>query len=424
MPTLSPRHLAAVLVANGLLRVASAAGGALIGFYLATLALQGRAVDAALLGALGVVVSVAEVAAAVPVGVLADRWSPRVLLVLGALLGAAATQVFGISEAIGLFYLARALQGVATAAGGPALLAHLTDVTSGDKAIRGRVMSFYELSLLVGLALGGLVGGRLWDGFHQLAFSLLAVIYLVAAALFAWGARGGDAGARPAAAHNPVAGLRRALTDPMLRRLAPAWLAVNAIVGLWLTHIGFQLNGPQAAGQFLVGRFTASQVGYILLGYSIVFAVGVTIWGYLLGRVARVRALRIALVAMLLVCVWLYLLNLGADWPLWVRWSLLALAALCVMVESGFTPAALAYLADVAGQGEGRGATMGVYTLLLGLGQALGAGVGGVLATLWAFNGLVVGTVGLAVVALVALVLLSEDVGAESAPGAVRHSSS
>ncbi len=357
------------------------------------------------------VVSIAEVAAALPIGVLTDRWSPRVLLVMGSLLGAAATQLFGLSGVIAAFYIARTLQGVATAAGGPALLAYLADVTRGQGVTRGRVMSFYELSLLVGLALGGLVGGTLWDGFGQLAFSLLALVYLIAAGLFFWGAEQASAGT---ASPDPLAGLRHAWADPLLRRLAPAWLAMNAIIGMWLTHIGFQLSGPPAVGQFLVGRFSASHVGYILLGYALVFAAGVTAWGYLLARIPRVRALRITIVGMLLACVWLYLLNASAAWPPWVRWAVVALLIVSVLIESGFTPAGLTYLADVAGQSDGRGAAMGIYTLLLGLGSALGAGLGGWLAQSLALNGIILGTVGLALLAVIGLALLQRDVSLRS----------
>src|SRR5205823_3522534 len=81
----------------GMLRVANAAGCALIGFYLAHLAAQGYGVDAALVGALGVIINSAELAAALPLCVLADRVAPRNMLVAGALLGAVATQLFGIS---------------------------------------------------------------------------------------------------------------------------------------------------------------------------------------------------------------------------------------------------------------------------------------------------------------------------------------
>jgi MFS family permease len=401
-------RLLAVLIANALLRIASSAAGALIGFYLAALAREGQAFDAGLVGALGVVVNVAEVAGAVPVGVLTDRWSPRALLVAGALLGAAATQIFGAGAVVLLFYLARALQGVATAAGGPALLAHLADVTRDDAARRGRVMGFYELSLLGGLALGGLLGGQLWEGLATLAFSALAAVYLLAAALFFWGAATPPTAAAPAhsPAEAPLGGLSRALRDPLLRRLSPAWLAMNAVVGLWLTHISFQLSGPPVAGQFLVGRFTPGQVGAILLGYAVVFGIGVTLWGFLLARMPRVRALRITIAAMLVASAWIYLLNSAEAWPPALRWALTAVLAFTIVVESGFTPAGLAYLADVAGRGEGRGTTMGIYTLLLGLGSALGAGLGGALANVLALNGLILGTAALALVAFFSLALL------------------
>jgi MFS family permease len=405
-PRADRRRLAAVLIGNGVLRVANAAGGALIGFYLADLAAQGYGVDAVLVGALGIIINTAELAAALPLGVLADRVAPRVLLVAGALLGAVATQLFGISGLAAIFFLSRALEGFASATGGPPLLAYLSDVTQEQPALRGRVMSFYELALLAGLALGGLVGGVLWDAVRTIGFSLLAMVYLGVAGLFAWGMSRSTPRNTPSA--SPLAGLRHALADPLLLRLAPAWLVMNAIVGLWLTHIAFQLNGSRVDGQYLAGRFSASEVGVILLGYALVFGVGITAWGFALAHMSRVRALRINLAAMLAVCLWLYALNMSEGWPPWLRWLLVLLTAGAVMVESGFTPTALAYLADVAGQGGGRGAAMGIYTVLLGIGSALGAGLGGLLARGMAFNGLIVGTVGLALLALVALVLLPD----------------
>jgi predicted MFS family arabinose efflux permease len=47
-------------------------------------------------------------------------------------------------------------------------------------------------------------------------------------------------------------------------------------------------------------------------------------------------------------------------------------------VQSGFTPAALSYLADITELfPSDRGAIMGLYSVFLGLGQFLGASVGG-----------------------------------------------
>jgi MFS family permease len=396
-----------VLVANGLFRVASSAGGAMLVFYLAALAVAGRPLDAAVIGALGLVANSAELFFAVPLGVAADRTSPRLVLVCGALLGALATQIYGLTDQIAVFFVARALQDLAVATGGPPLLAYLAGATADEPVRRGRVMGFYELSLLAGLALGGVVGGLLWDNLRTGGFTVLALLYLGIGGLFLVGAREHIRTPRQPS-KRPLAGLRASLADPMLRRLAVPWLAMNGIIGMWLTHIVFQLSGPPAEGQYLVGRFSASEVGLILLGFAATFAVGVLAWSYALAYVSRLRALRVGMAGMLATCLWLALLNQSEGWPAWLRWSLVALAVLSIAIESGFTPAALAILADIAGPSTGRGATMGIYTLLLGIGSALGAVIGGVLARSAAFNGLLLGTVLLLAVAFIALRSLDE----------------
>jgi MFS family permease len=399
-------RITATILGNGLLRIASSANGVMIGFFVAYLARSGRPVGAALVGGLSLVTSLTELAGAVPIGALADRFSARSIMVTGALIGAFATQLFGITGVIFVFFFSRALEGVAAVCAGPPLLAHLTDVTQSRPQERGRVMGFFELSLLAGVALGGLVAGLLWDAIKTYAFSTLAAAYALAALLFYIGA--GSARRVSVPTENPLASLRSTLSDPLLRRLAPAWLALNAIIGLWLSQMSFQLNGPHRIGQYLAGHFTPGQVGEISLAYTLVFAGGVTAWGFLLSRLTRLRALQISLSATLPLCLWLFLLNESIHWAPPVRWVMVALIAVTLMVESGFTPAALAYLADVAGRGESRGSAMGVYTLLLGAGNVLGATLGTILGQYLAFNGLVLGTLLLAVFALASLALLRE----------------
>jgi MFS family permease len=99
------------------------------------------------------------------------------------LLAGLATLLFGVTQDVSLFVVSRALEGIAAAAGVPALLAHVTDATADDSRLRARAMSSFELSLLAGLAVGGIVGGRLWAGFHTGAFAALALVYGVAAVL-------------------------------------------------------------------------------------------------------------------------------------------------------------------------------------------------------------------------------------------------
>ena len=55
------------------------------------------------------------------------------------------------------------------------------------------------------------------------------------------------------------------------------------------------------------------------------------------------------------------------------------LLVISIMVQSGFTPAALAYLADITEtRSTNRGAIMGLYSVFLGLGQFLGISIGGI----------------------------------------------
>src|SRR5258708_27607867 len=101
------RWLPIALLGNAFMRIAGGASGVLVGLYLAALANRGALVDAALVGALGAVSFGAELFAAVPMGMLSDAIAPRALMTGGALLGAAATQLFGMSGGVGIFFFDR-----------------------------------------------------------------------------------------------------------------------------------------------------------------------------------------------------------------------------------------------------------------------------------------------------------------------------
>jgi MFS family permease len=393
-------RLTLVLVGNCLQRIAVGASGVLVGLYLAQLANRGFAIGAGLVGILGAVSFGAELIAAIPMGIASDAISPRSLMTGGSLLGAGATQLFGMTGSVSLFFVSRGLEGIGAAAVAPPLLAHLTDVTEHNTALRAKVMSFFELSLLAGLALGGLLAGQLWVWLDKNAFGAVALVYIFSAGLLYAGAIGSHAHGRATA----IDGFFRALRHPSLLRLAPAWLCVNTIVGLWLgpTFI-FLLTHNSRSHQFLDGVFADNpdRVGWALLGYSIIFGVGVTAWSVVLPRIPLQRALRITLVAMLLVCGEFFLFNhVGTSAS---RWFIGVLTALTIMVESGFTPAALSLLAGAIGAQAGRGATMGIYSMLLSTGAIVGSLIAAVLGRRYAVDGLIYGTFAMAIVALLFL---------------------
>ena len=388
-----------LIVANALLRIAGGASGVLVGLYLSDAAARGIAVDAGVVGMIGAVSFGGELLASLPMGILSDAVSPRCLMTVGALIGAGATQLFGMTGRVAIFTISRGLEGVGAAAGGPALLAHLTDSTDGQPARRAKVMSFYELAFLAGIALGGVLGSQLWRILHSSAFAAVAGIYVICAMLF----HAGAAGSRAYGSRAAFAGLGDALRSRSLRRLAPVWLCVNTIVGLWLgPTLTFLFTQPTHQGQFLSGIFAAApeRIGWVMLWYALVFSMGVTAWSFVMPRIGAERSLTIGLAAMPLVCMGLYGLNHsgGLDEP--VRWGIGGVTAALIMIESGFTPAALSLLAGAMGAHPGRGSAMGIYSVLLSIGAIAGSLMAAWLGRAFSVDGLIYGTFALALVAL------------------------
>jgi MFS family permease len=397
-----PLNLTAVILGHALLRITGSASAVLVGIYLAGLHTSDLKIDASLLGMLGAVSFAAELIASIPFGLAADAVSPRWLMAGGAITGAIAVRLFALAPHSEVFYLSRALEGVGVAAVTPPLLAYLAESTSQSARLRARVMSFFDLTLLAGLALGGVVGSQFWAKYHLRSFSLLALVYTACAALLFLGARGARSHGSKAALH----GLTQALRSHEIRSLAPVWLCVNAVVGLWLgPTTTYLFTQKPATTQYLDGIFAAdpTRVGWLLLGYSAVFGVGVFSWSFVLPRLSVRSAMRIALIAMPFVCLGLYAINHSTGWPFEARIALLVVTALVIMIESGFTPAALAWLAQTLAESDGKGVAMGIYSVLLGVGAIVGSLLAGSLGKMLRFDGLLLGTMILAVISLMLL---------------------
>jgi len=135
----------------------------------------------------------------------------------------------------------------------------------------------------------------------------------------------GAVGSRGHGSAQAISGFYTALKEQSLQRLAPVWLCVNTIVGFmaW-ADTAFLLTHRAAGNQFLDGIFSnqPERVGWLLLGYSLIFGIGVTAWKLCVARISEQRAMRTALVAMVGVCLGLFLLNhSGGESPA-VRWQL------------------------------------------------------------------------------------------------------
>lgn len=235
---------------------------------------------------------------------------------------------------------------------------------------------------------------------------MVAVVYVTSAALLYIGAAGSQGHGKAQA----IGGFIRALRQPSLQRLAPVWLCMNTIVGLWLgPTLIFLLTHKSGSNQFLAGVLAAhpERVGWVFLAYAMVFGIGVTAWSFVLPRLSMRRALRITLIAMLVVCSEFLLLDHTASSGM--HWILGGAIAMTIMVESGFTPAALALLAEAIGSQPGRGAAMGIYSVLLSVGALAGSLLAAALGARFFVDGLIFGTFVLALTALLLLRRLQTD---------------
>lgn len=420
--------LKVAIAASFILRLAGAATGLLLAAYLR----QVVRAEADLIGVLAAVFYLTELVFAPLFGALSDLRGRKPFLVLGPIAGALAVQIHPLTTIAAIIAVGRLFEGLSTAANAPGTLGFLADATSGkgrnSAALRGRVMGLYEISFVVGLVAGQFLGGQLWEVFGRNGFRLVSLVYLIAAGVLFFfipetlpkQVREHHAASRKQAkgAAHPVRALlltrlkayATLLKEPALRSFIPAWLAINAVVGLWFTHIAPQMlktNMPNSfPGQLLHQRLDASHVGFLIGGFGVVFMVGIYIWSLFYARLRKTSMMLASIGGLFIICVALFGINNNVLPGPWAQWPLVPLLVMGVLLGSGFTPVALAYLADISEtRVEHRGVVMGLYSVFLGVGQLIGGAGGGffIRAVGMGFNGLLVATVLLSVVALIAV---------------------
>lgn len=398
------RALAAVIVGSLLLRTASSATGGMLAFFMAYLDEHRFPVSAIVVGFVAASFYATELLGAPLAGVGSDRLGRRLFMALGPLLGLVAVEITAIliwipaaPLLLALLFLTRVLEGLSTAFNTPATLSYISAATSGAPARRGRVIALFEMATLGGIALGYLAGGILWDTFHVMGFALLGLIYLVSTGFFWFGVHELPSELF-AGEEEPSLGERlRLLTRPAILRLAPAWLAANAIIGLWFSHAPFQMSGAERfPGQSLSGGFTGREIGQAFALIILVFMVGIYFWGRVLARRNRTTVMLWSTGGLLIAATAVLAINHTPPTAHGriVLWMIVLLAG--VLVASGFTPAALMYLADLSESfAAHRGGIMGVYSVLLALGQLIGGWIGGPFAHWRGIDGMLVLTFGL-----------------------------
>jgi len=409
--TLSPhliRSLIALIVGSLLLRAAAGAMGENIQFYLnfidAAAKTPGHPLHTITGGQVyeisytlgGVIIGaffLAELIGAPLFGVWSDRYGRKLFIIFGPLFGAIAVQITAMTTVVWLLIVTRLLEGISTAANAPATLGFIAETTSHSQKLRARVVGFFEAATIGGIAVGFSLGGWLWRHFGEPAivtgipltspaFALNALVYVASLVILWFGIH--EIKERPRPAHVTSAGdtwryYWKIITSPRVASFAPAWIAINAVLGVFINLTARILTDTGSfPGQLLMGRFDSFEAGNIRAAYAVVFILGIALWSLIFAQMRKTTVMLIGTGGLFLTCLFLFLLNHqpALDAPLVL--PLAVLLVVSIFIQSGFTPAALTHLADITEEhATDRGAIMGLYSVFFGVGQFVGASIGG-----------------------------------------------
>jgi MFS family permease len=426
------RSLTAVILGSFILRMAAAAMGQNIQFYFN--AIHQAALDPnnplrLLFGqhhvyqisySLGGVITasffVAELIGALFFGAWSDRYGRKLFIIFGPLFGAIAVQITALTTAVWLLVVTRLLEGLSTGSNAPSTLGFIAEESSSSPKLRTRVVGLYEIATIGGMATGAVLGGWLWSHFGKPAivagipltspaFALNALVYLASLAILWFGLQEmkdrRNNNIKYDNARDVVKQYWKILSNPKVAGFAPAWIAINGVLGIWLNLMAriFTDKG-NFTNQTLAGGFTSQQTANIFALYVCFFVFGILLWSLLGTKLKKINAMLIGVGGLLIVCLVLFAINHQPSLNAPLILPLVILLVINLMVLSGFTPSALAHLADITEYYTGnRGAIMGLYSIFLGIGQFLGSSFGGPFVDWLGVDGMILATAILGVIA-------------------------
>ncbi len=407
------RSLIAVLVGSLILRLAGQTMGQMTQFYLDHISLHYYHISHTTIGYVLAAFFITELLGSLVLGAMSDRYGRKLFIILGPVLGAIAVQLTAMTSVLWLLVFARLLEGLSTGSSVPATLGYISEATVGRPNLRARVMGLFEITLVGGIAMGAVTGGYLWKFFGSArtvagielsvpAFSINGLIYLVSLAIFVWGLKEVR---RPAsvspglqvesssvgAVHKKLKHYYEVFKSPRVLIFSPAWLSIFSIIGVWTNHsVGVLTGKDHFESQLLSGTIAPEKFGVGFATLAGFFALGVLAWSFVLGRFRKTNVMLVSTLGLFALLLTVSGLNHLGSFTSPFYYLLLGLLLIEVLIVSGFTPAALTYLADVTESfAADRGSIMGLYSVFLGLGQLVGTSAGGYFADWNGVDGLV-----------------------------------
>lgn len=308
-----------------------------------------------------------------PFGILGDRIGRKALIVTGPAVSACTSLATLMVQPHQwyAFALLRVLDGLGAAALWPSALAMIADIVPEER--RSQAMSMFNVTYLIGVALGPMIGGVANDVTHsvlprvdhrQASFIVVSVLFALGAVVALWRIPN----VRPHHEHSP-SGVEggfslRDLTDSLRRTPQLLVMAFLTFAGIGLIMLVIKL--------FAMAEFGVSEreFGALLLVPALVIAAASVPLGTIGDRIGKARAVRLGIG----VCAF-------SMWSLILMRSEIALIIGGSLIGIGFVisfPSWMAYVSASCDPRQ-RGAVMGAVGTAQGLGAMLGVPIGGYL---------------------------------------------
>jgi MFS family permease len=345
----------------------------------------------------GVVLSIYplfEAAAAAPTGMYVDRHGRKHILLFGLTSMTTLTFLIGLSRDTLFIAIVHGVMGVSAAAIIVSTLTMITDLTK--KSDRGVGMGLFDLANIAGYAGGILIGAGLYTTFEtnpSYVFFTTATLLLIVAIL-----------AKILVVEPPHEQLKAPLTFNFfkalgwkIKSLLPLWFALTTLVG-----VAFFI--PKALS---LSGFTVGESGLLIFAGAAGLGVGATIFGRVSDKIGREKTMWIGIIGMLILLPTLALSlspETNPDYPGFGAY--LYVIAPSALMASALVPSILALVGDTA-RSTLRGSAMGLYSIMLSLGIAVGNVVGGASGHIGGLTAILYVAEGLFVAAVILTLLLS-----------------
>ena len=302
---------------------------------------------------------VAELSTVSFFGSYSDKIGRKPIFVASLVMTGFAAFLFGLATFEFLAYLLAVLFGLGAASQVTSTLSMVADASSETN--RARLMGYYDLSTLAGLA-GGFGLGIILLEFgwapNILLFSAAGAcaVSAILAVILIKETRVVSETQEVSMTHL----LKEVASDKRIQLMLPVYIPIISLYGIMISKLK----------QIIEDYFSLAAIDmlilFAMLGVSLIL--GIIVMGHLSDYLMRRRPFIVTgLIGFGLLS---YLLVANADhfelvWSIWPALPILG------FIAGSFPPAALAYLTDISSE-ESRGSTMGVYSIFFGSGMIIG----------------------------------------------------